>query len=58
MVAKAPWMLKEDNGAMVPFSSYARDYEGGFSDHLPVKITLVVKTETGKRCRWNGRRKK
>lgn len=37
---KEPWMLKEDEGRMIPFASFARDYEGGFSDHLPVKIAL------------------
>ncbi len=57
-VPQAPWMLKEDDGEWVPFSSYARDYEGGFSDHLPVRIMLVVKTEPVKRTWWMCRKKK
>jgi endonuclease/exonuclease/phosphatase family metal-dependent hydrolase len=41
-VMKEPWMLKEDNEYQVPFRSYTRQYDGGFSDHLPVLVTLVV----------------
>jgi len=37
---KEPWMLKEENGMMIPLASFARDYEGGFSDHLPMRVTL------------------
>jgi len=48
-VMKEPWMLKDDNGAMVPFRSYTRTYEGGFSDHLPVMVNLVVKEKPRKK---------
>lgn len=54
VVKRRPWMLKEQDGQMIPFRSYARDYEGGFSDHLPVRITLVVGNQfpkKTKRCR-------
>lgn len=59
---KEPWMLKEDGGRMIPFASFAKDYEGGFSDHLPVRITLqvpaVAKEQEPKKHHWLRMRKK
>jgi len=58
-VPQDSWMLKEDNGVQVPFSSFARDYQGGFSDHLPVKMTLTVKTTPiGESRKWQRKKAK
>jgi endonuclease/exonuclease/phosphatase family metal-dependent hydrolase len=52
-IMKEPWMLKDDNGDMVPLRSYTRTYEGGFSDHLPAMVNLVVEEKKRKRSiRW------
>jgi endonuclease/exonuclease/phosphatase family metal-dependent hydrolase len=58
-VLQESWLLKEDNGVMVPLSSFARDYQGGFSDHLPVKMTLTVKTAPiGESRKWQRKKAK
>lgn len=53
---KEPWMLKEDGGRMIPFASFAKDYEGGFSDHLPVGVTLSISEPTPPSRKRKGRK--
>lgn len=37
------YLLTEYKGAKVPYRTYGRDYEGGYSDHLPVSIEVKLK---------------
>lgn len=54
-VVGAPWMLKEEDGRMIPFSSFAKNYEGGYSDHLPVSIGFTYNEPPPRKCRWRKR---
>jgi hypothetical protein len=34
------WLLKEQGGVKIPFRTAAKEYLGGYSDHLPVMIEI------------------
>ena len=57
-VMREPWMLKEEDGSMIPFRSYTREYEGGYSDHLPVLISLMITPDDTAKKRGKRIRKK
>jgi hypothetical protein len=56
-VVGATWMLKEEDGRMIPFSTFAKNYEGGYSDHLPVSIGFKYNEPPPppRKCRWRKR---
>lgn len=37
------FLITEYKGVKVPFRTYAKDYLGGYSDHLPVSIQILMK---------------
>ncbi len=37
------FLITEYKGVKMPFRTYAKDYLGGYSDHLPVSIQVVLK---------------
>jgi endonuclease/exonuclease/phosphatase family metal-dependent hydrolase len=56
-VVKPDWLLKEDQGALIPFSTFARDYQGGYSDHLPVKVTFTLSAPPPPPRKWKWRKR-
>jgi hypothetical protein len=56
-VIRPNWLLKEDQGALIPFSTFARDYQGGYSDHLPVKVTFTLSAPPPPPRKWKWRKR-